>query len=685
MGWRCFACRFENHELMVVCEMCSTPKGEQFMESKQAAKDELSIEGVFSNNMTAEYHYRVFAKTPRQYMGYVLALMKAKVSLTSATRGRVLAVAWALGERNFVDFLFQVPGYLDVGEILKACQILDARRFAAQAEKRLAGLKEKTQKSKAKATHIRAELQRRNTEVLESGCSLTSSFSKRVKNWASQIPAEELLFRLLNFPPDHWRQLSDYVHFSKKTFSLPYFLASIFGEEFPSDSLARKLRDLNADELVGNLAKHPEMKSMFSYLRTLIAPSAWPVEAKAMFAKDGPLEEVLWWYHEIHCPEAEKAVHSRLESGEMIGTARSRANFGKLMERLLVFMDKGYTFAKFLLPYCEDRLKKIHLPKSDKRIAVIGDASGSMEVAIRSATILGGLLSASLDAELSFFNSKPIHPSIQPKTAAEVVRVAQETRATGTTAPAAGLLPYLKAKKPVDLFIVVTDEMENRYVEGRDFAQTMEEYRRVVAAGAEVYFVTFISNTMSRGPMQVALNRRGIPCQQFKVDPACPDLSKFDTLLGQLSLKIHGVDTLAHVDIPSPVAGSAQSETKDEEASSGMDGSVDLDALWRRTMGGSQPSEGKTSEGNLNSLGGGGGGSTKEAAPMPEAPEEDEAEEGSVWKGKGATGGAAAAKDPNMEREKQLQELMAALELSRSQMAMLQSKVEDLRRREEPM
>ena len=39
-------------------------------------------------------------------------------------------------------------------------------------------------------------------------------------------------------------------------------------------------------------------------------------------------------------PRGKKAVYSRLESGEMIGTARSRANFGKLMELLLVFMDK---------------------------------------------------------------------------------------------------------------------------------------------------------------------------------------------------------------------------------------------------------------------------------------------------------------------------------------------------------
>lgn len=56
---------------------------------------------------------------------------------------------------------------------------------------------------------------------------------------------------------------------------------------------------------------------------------------------------------------------------------------------------------------------------------MLGDASGSMEVAINTSTILGSLLSVCLDAELVFFNRKAFPPPCVPASAADVLCITQ--------------------------------------------------------------------------------------------------------------------------------------------------------------------------------------------------------------------------------------------------------------------
>ena len=57
----------------------------------------------------------------------------------------------------------------------------------------------------------------------------------------------------------------------------------------------------------------------------------------------------------------------------------------------------------------------------DSPIAVIGDASASMQVAIKTSSIIAGLLSAITQAKLSFFNTKVITPDKNPESIEEVL------------------------------------------------------------------------------------------------------------------------------------------------------------------------------------------------------------------------------------------------------------------------
>lgn len=111
-------------------------------------------------------------------------------------------------------------------------------------------------------------------------------------------------------------------------------------------------------------------------------------------------------------------------------------------------------------------------------------------------------------------------------------------RATGCTAPAAGLLPYLEQRKKVDLFVVVSDEEENTSANSMFFAPMFKRYRAEVNPNARVFLVSFLSGPSSfLGKMRAALRREGIDAKQFRLDGRRPDLSKLPHLMGMVAIE----------------------------------------------------------------------------------------------------------------------------------------------------
>lgn len=98
-------------------------------------------------------------------------------------------------------------------------------------------------------------------------------------------------------------------------------------------------------------------------------------------------------------------------------------------------------------------------------IVVMGDASGSMEVAIRTSSIIAGILTAVTSAKLVFFDDVNRDAPFLPKTVEEVLNLAITTNTGGGTTPAASLYPFYTSKEVVKTFIIVTDEEENGHVE----------------------------------------------------------------------------------------------------------------------------------------------------------------------------------------------------------------------------
>jgi len=348
-----------------------------------------------------------------------------------------------------------------------------------------------------------------------------------------------------------------------------------------------------------------------SYIEDQLADHDFTSESRHLLAKHAPLTDLLWFYEELESPEVEKAIYDRLKKGEELDENSVRASYGKLMERLLLFMERGTSFAPLLLQYAERKLEQLKrnivlvsapnakthastssssssltntpigiYPKAksaELKCAVLGDASGSMEVAIKCSCTLGSLLSAVLKADLSFFHELSFKPSVQPRSAEQAIKIVRETKAQGATSMAAALYPFYESKTKVDLFILVSDEGENRTFNGLSFVQLFTKYREEINPEAKLFYVSFLQQNEegklfsamkdARSEAEIDEARRlseqaaavaaaapvpgGVdPNQQvllpvkpvqYRLDGLRPDTSKFDALLGSVLLEAQAI------------------------------------------------------------------------------------------------------------------------------------------------
>ena len=213
------------------------------------------------------------------------------------------------------------------------------------------------------------------------------------------------------------------------------------------------------------------------------------------------------------------------------------------MERLLKFRElNALNLYSLIIPFAESDLTKFKstLPSP---VAVIGDASSSMSVAVKTSTIIASLLATICQAKLTFFNSANFESKLKdPKDVKDVLEIAHSTQASGSTSPAASLIPYFNRKEVIKTLIIVTDEEENTNatcINGKswNFFDLFMEYRRTVYP-ASLIFVSFLHSQHETGQMYKMFAREKVEdVQQFKFDRARPDLTKLDSILGKVCSK----------------------------------------------------------------------------------------------------------------------------------------------------
>ncbi|XP_066264760.1 uncharacterized protein [Branchiostoma lanceolatum] len=436
----------------------------------------------------------------------------------------------------------------------QALTLLDSGRKVRECEKKMKRLELQPGKTKKKAMG-KVKSNKDNLSAIKPPLgSMSGALARHVRRWVSRLTAEQLEFYALFFPPEPWKRLADLCHFNpKKDFKLPWFLPYCFGSVAPAGSMVRNCGHLtkeNVNELV--------MTFDIPYAHIKPHKDSLTEETKARIALyTTDLDTLLWNYEDLACPATDKVIHDLL-------TSRSKVNlpYGKLMERLLTLkmMRQGShkyqeddwsssgtsndqeedapekaSFFDLLIPLAEKRLHEISVPL-EPPVVVIGDASSSMGVAIRTSTIIASLLTALTSAKLVFFNGSNFEPEVLPETIPQVLDVATTVRASGCTAPAASLQPFYDRKEVVKTFIIVTDEEENTNSQGGyRFAPLFKKYSEEVYL-AKMVFVSFLRGQHAEGQMVNALKLQGFDPLQFKLDSSRPDLTKLDNLLGLLSM-----------------------------------------------------------------------------------------------------------------------------------------------------
>eukprot|EP01087_Luapelamoeba_hula_P024172 TRINITY_DN9107_c0_g1_i1.p1 TRINITY_DN9107_c0_g1~~TRINITY_DN9107_c0_g1_i1.p1 ORF type:complete len:718 (-),score=91.87 TRINITY_DN9107_c0_g1_i1:127-2004(-) len=472
------------------------------------------------------------------YLAVTLLLLQHGVDLGMTVKARLLAAAWHHHDWSLASYLLGAhEEQFGLVEVLRAVRILDAPRKAKGFERRIARLEKQSTAKPRTVGLVRAKLTDLKAEV--PGCetqntSVTGALSRRICKWASGIPAVKLQFYALQLPREPWQELADIVHLAPSDFALAWFLPFVFGTPPPADSLAVVARELDTENCV-EVATRGQIP--YSYVRKNVAELS--DEAKGAIAEYEKLDTLIWYYEELQCPALDAAITQRLDAGQV-----PQFSYGKLMERLLYFKSAGAPFYYKLMPIAEERLRKICLPLENP-VVVLGDASYSMDVAIRTATIIGSLLAVLTKADLKFFNVELFAPAVTPRTVAEVLDCATTTRADGLTAPACSLWEYYTKKTPIKFFVVVTDEIENEPSQGSFFAQLFYRYYTEVYP-AKIVFVSFLENPLEKERMVKALEHMGIIPLQFRLDARRPDLTKVDTLLGLLASECSYFAVQAH-------------------------------------------------------------------------------------------------------------------------------------------
>jgi len=504
---------------------------------------DISLRNLFLTQTTFSQHADAQNEDSSRYLACLYVLIKNNIQLCESSKAFALAAFWARKDFKKASFVLQIPGEMfALKEVLKAVTLLDTARNKRAQEKLLRRLEVQGCKKKKKMAVIKQLIGSLQTEAPTFG-TLSGALFKQVKKWVQSIPADRLQFFALHFPVDPWKKLADLCHLHpEKDFpQCPWFLPFCFGKPIPDEAISTEsttLTEENVSEVL--LTTDVDYTVVRKFKEKLTS------NAKERVATYSPIDTVLWYYEELACDEVDKVLECRLSTNEI-----PTLSYGKLMERILHFANitsnnyswgnrsnevekEQKSFNQYLITEADNQLKNIKF-NLEPPVSVIGDMSGSMGVAIKTSNIIASLVTAVSNADLAFFDTENVIPSVIPKDVQGVLTLCKEINARGGTSPAVSLYPYYETKKIIKTFVMVTDEGENGKSHGENFSGLFKKYYHEVYP-ARLIFISFIGQT-DQGQMVKELKTVApeIKVLQFRFNGSRPDLSKLDNVFGLLS------------------------------------------------------------------------------------------------------------------------------------------------------
>eukprot|EP01064_Diplonema_japonicum_P029287 TRINITY_DN4700_c0_g5_i1.p1 TRINITY_DN4700_c0_g5~~TRINITY_DN4700_c0_g5_i1.p1 ORF type:complete len:891 (+),score=307.70 TRINITY_DN4700_c0_g5_i1:64-2736(+) len=395
----------------------------------------------------------------------------------------------------------------------------------------------------AKIAGLKSDIGSLENALLEGlTATMSGSMCKRFQAWIKKIKKGTLMHYLLEFGLEPWKEFCDIIHINPNDLSLDEFLRCVYDSKRRRPGNVEYGLKLTNDTLedITALKKH---HVPLTYLRKKFDMKRVSNRVKAAITEYTDINTVVWWYEELMCKETDQILENRITKKCEVPSF----GYGKLVERLMSMHAADSPVFQNLVPVAEEKIKEYHLPLKTP-MAVLGDCSGSMHVAVRTGSIIVSLLTALGSADLLFFNHDAIDPLFTPKTIKDVLMLSHFTRADGATSPASALERLYLARKKVETLLLVSDEEENEpaAITKLGFTQLIKKYIAEINKDLKVVLVSFLpskvysgdlrpADQQLKGQMYLELVAEGIVPLQLRIDGNRPDLTKIDFLLGRLS------------------------------------------------------------------------------------------------------------------------------------------------------
>lgn len=517
----------------------------------------MEIKETLLGDYTLFDYFKFYEERREEYIKGAKELLSNKViskSIGVINKSKLLAVLLQKKDKKGFIELFDL---IDLPEIVRACEILDSNRYIRQLEREIknkSGKDKKNKKNKVYKTKVnKISLLKKLNENIDNDIivlSLTSSKVKMIKMWVNNLDERDLIFRALMFPKELWKKLADLCHFNpSKDFKLDWFLSYCFDGKAPQNSILDKINNINDHNNGELLSICEEYKLPYELARIKISKSD-NIKVTEYYVKNENMDTILWYFDEFE--KFDKIIENRLRKTEI-----TNLPYGKIMALLLKTYGKYMRIFSELVRLAETRLMNYRI-KIDGKVAVLGDASASMQIAINTSSIITSLLSYLADAELHLFKTKDIPIVNPPKNVLDVVKFSKQMSADGTTSPSSSLYYYFKNAILVDTFIIITDEEENTGYDGtsiyynnygnmeKTFAKLYRKYCENIYA-SRLIFISFTEPNEDGFMIKELKKEMGekfvkefVEIYKFNTDN--PDLTRLDYLLEKLSVKKNNIE-----------------------------------------------------------------------------------------------------------------------------------------------
>ncbi len=495
-----------------------------------------SLKSIFLEESKLKDHLDAQNNSYNEYLAnYFLLTKKYNTKLSIIKRAQILSSAIQRNDKEFAKYLFTDTQNYNLPVVIKTCAILDSRRYANRLSKKLEKITNKKKLAKYKSIL-------ENVKKLNGGAdvSLTKSKCRFIKNsWINNLSKKELEYNIIQFPANSWKKIIDLLHLKPNDFKLEWFTKYVYEGVSPENSMVSECLHINNDNIVDIIKKYKLpygfIKSKYSNLLT--------DEVKEILTSYMPLNEIIANWNLFNSPSIYEKTATRLKEEKLA------MPYGELMKRLQSFHTNkniDENMMNKLVNVASIELNNYNI-KIEQPVVVFGDASASMDVAIRTSSIIMSILCSICNAKMHLFRKQDEFIENPPRNVDDVIDIGTKCKARGSTSPAASFYPYLEKKEVVKTFILVTDEEENtsydgswkRPIDDGCFADLFKQYREKVYP-AKLVFISFLPNNKD-GEMVKALKEK-IPGIEksiilFRLNNKKPDLRKLDSLLDMLTME----------------------------------------------------------------------------------------------------------------------------------------------------